>query len=448
MRVEVANAIQTAMWTYYPDLLAAPVPRYTSYPTAAQFSDSVGAADLAARLDAVADDATLSLYVHIPYCHDICWYCGCNTGSANRSQRVASYVDALEREIALVSARLAGRGRVRRIAFGGGSPNSLPLVDFVRLLHQIILCFGIGAADISVELDPRRLDAQWAAAMGAVGVGRVNMGVQTFAPHVQAGIGRIQPLDMVERAMADLRHSGVGDIGFDLLYGLPGQSLADLSDTLDHSIALAPARVALFGYAHMPHLLPRQRRIDGQALPNMDQRFAMAALGYDRLTAAGYQAIGFDHFALPHDNLAVAARNGKLRRNFQGFTDDDSDVLIGLGASAISMFPDLLVQNEKNVGRYRMLVSADRLPAARGVTRSVRDQRIGRLIEDILCNQSIVLGDEDVGPALAHFETRGLVARDGPVLRRLPGGLPYVRAIAATFDPYLRPEERRFSNAI
>ena len=226
------------MWTYHPDLLARPVPRYTSYPTAAQFSDRVGAAEMGQRLDALAPDTPISLYVHIPYCHDICWYCGCNTGAANKAQRLTAYVEALEREVALIAARLNGRGRVTRIAFGGGSPNSLPLVDFIRLMQQLLRCFDAHHAELSVELDPRRLDADWIDAMAAMGVDRVNMGVQTFSPHVQTRIGRIQPLDMVERAVARLDKAGVAT-GFDLMYGLPGQSMDDLSATLDATICRA-----------------------------------------------------------------------------------------------------------------------------------------------------------------------------------------------------------------
>ena len=434
------------MWTYHPDLLARPVPRYTSYPTAAQFSDAVGAADLLARLDRLEAETPLSLYVHIPYCHDICWYCGCNTGAANRTQRLTAYVEALEREMAMVAARLGGRGRVRRIAFGGGSPNSLPLVDFIRLLQQMTRCFDAGDAHVSVELDPRRLDGQWIAAMAAMGVDRVNLGVQTFTPAVQARIGRVQPHDMVERAVEGFARAGVS-VGFDLMYGLPGQGMDDLVATLDASIAMAPARIALFGYAHMPRLLPRQQRIDASDLPDLESRFAMAAQGHDRLVAAGYQAIGFDHFALPGDSLARAAREGRLRRNFQGFTEDDADVLIGMGASAISEFPDLLIQNEKRAGAWREHIAASRFPATRGVLRHGEDRRRGRIIEALLCRGEAHVGTTPT-PDLSRFEDLGLVqCSEGRVLLT-PAARPYARAIAARFDAYLAVEEKRFSHAV
>lgn len=435
------------MWTYHPDLLDRPVPRYTSYPTAAQFSGDVGAGDLARRLENVRTDDALSLYVHIPYCHDICWYCGCNTGAANRVQRLTAYVEALEREIAEVARRLGGRGRVHRIAFGGGSPNSLPLVDFVRLLQQLLLCFDAHHAELSVELDPRRLNAQWIATMAAMGVDRVNLGVQTFTPHVQARIGRIQPLDMVERAVDLLGTAGIAT-GFDLMYGLPGQTPDDLAATLDAAIGMQPARVALFGYAHMPRLLPRQRRIDAGNLPDLATRFAMAAEGHVRLTGAGYDAIGFDHFALPHDGLARASREGRLRRNFQGFTDDPADILLGLGASAISQFPDLIIQNEKQAGPWRELVGRGQLSAVRGTLRSPEDRRRGRIIEALLCRGEAHVGTTHPVPDLSRFEQLGLVRLSEGRVVLARDALPYARSIAACFDAYMQPVEKRFSHAV
>lgn len=436
------------MTAYHPDLLARLVPRYTSYPTAAQFTGAVGARELAAQLDAVSPSTSLSLYVHIPYCHDICWYCGCNTGGANRAARLAAYVEALEQEISLVSARLGGRGKVARIAFGGGSPNALPLLDFVRLQQQLLICFDACDARVSVELDPRGLDEKWIAALAAMGVDRVNLGVQTFAPHVQKAIGRVQPMESVEAAARQLRRRDVA-VGFDLMYGLPHQSQADLIQTLEQAIRLRPARVALFGYAHMPALLPRQRRIDDSALPDNAERFAMAAIGQETLLDAGYRAVGFDHFALPDDSLAITAENGALRRNFQGFTDDDSTILIGLGASAISSFPGVIVQNEKSAGRYRMLVSSGRMTANRGVRRTAADRRTARIIEDILCRQRADIGDVRTPlQRLEPFVARGLIALEGTRLTVLPDGQPYARAIAASFDAYLRPAEGRFSSAI
>jgi len=267
------------MWPYHPDLLATPVPRYTSYPTAAEFDGSVGEKDQLAALAQVS--GAVSLYLHIPFCEKICWYCGCNTGAANRTQRLTSYLDALHREIAMVAALLPASARVRRVALGGGSPNAIQPTDFVRLMDALLLHFPLEDPLISIELDPRTLTADWGAVIGGVGATHASLGVQTFAPHLQEGIGREQPLAMIENSVDLLRKAGITSLNFDLMYGLPGQSLDDLAATIDASIRLKPARIALFGYAHMPSLLPRQRRIDASALPGLATRFAMAARGHE-----------------------------------------------------------------------------------------------------------------------------------------------------------------------
>ena len=438
------------MWPYHPDLLARPVPRYTSFPTAAEFTTDVAATEQAEAI--AASVGPVSLYLHIPFCQQICWYCGCNTGAANKAQRLTSYIDALGQEIDLVSAMLPGERAVSRIAFGGGSPNAIAPLAFVRLLDRTLTAFGATTPVISVEIDPRGFTQEWADVLGATGVSHVSLGVQSFAPAIQARIGRVQPHALIASTLDALRAAGVGSINFDLMYGLPGQTLADLDSTLDDTLALGPDRIALFGYAHVPHLLPRQRRIDASALPDQAARFAMAAHGYERLTAAGYTAVGFDHFALPHDPMAEAVATGELRRNFQGFTDDPAERLIGLGASAISSFPELIVQNEKNAGRYRMMLSQAKLPGALGVRRSRDDRERSLVIEDILCGRtadlSLVIGASGVAAGLAPFLDRGLVALDGNLLVPTASTRPYARSIAAQFDPYRAGGGSRFSSAV
>ncbi|MDD3797796.1 MAG: oxygen-independent coproporphyrinogen III oxidase [Novosphingobium sp.] len=437
------------MWPYYPDLLDKPVPRYTSYPTAAEFRNDVGPKDYAAALEAASGD--VSLYVHIPFCESICWYCACNTGAANRRQRLSTYLDSLHREIALVAAHLPSDARVRRIAFGGGSPNAIAPVDFVRLFSELVMHFPLENPLVSIELDPRTLSPEWGSVVAGIGATHASMGVQTFAPHLQEAIGRIQPIEMIERSAALLRDAGITSLNFDLMYGLPGQSEEDLDETLRLAAGMGANRIALFGYAHVPHLIARQRRIDASALPSKEARFAMAQQGYRQLVDAGYEAIGFDHFALPGDPLAQAALAGTLHRNFQGFTDDAAPVLIGLGASAIGNFPDLLVQNEKNSGRYRMMLSQDILPAALGVRRSAEDRRRGRVIEALLCHGRARL-DADLAretlPGLEPYLCKELCAFEGDELVIMSGGLPYARSIAAQFDPYRQHSPRRFSSAI
>ena len=439
----------SAMWTYYPDLLETPVPRYTSFPTAAEFGPGVGADDCAAALAATTGD--ISLYLHIPFCEQICWYCGCNTGKSNKVQRLSSYLDALHREIAITGVRLGQGSPVRRIAFGGGSPNAISPTDFVRLVDALTLHMPLEDPSWSIELDPRTLASGWGQAMQWVGVTYASLGVQTFDPALQAAIGRVQPDADIARAVDLLRASGIASLNFDLMYGLPGQTLAMLEASLQRTVELGADRVALFGYAHVPHMLPRQRRIDDSALPGQAERFAMAEFGYRFFVDAGYVPVGFDHFAKPGDPMARAVRDGTLKRNFQGFTDDPARTLVGLGASAIGCFPDLLVQNEKNAGRYRMLLSQDRLPAAHGIRRSADDQRRGAVIEALLCHGKASLDAElaaEAAARLAPFAERGLARLDGKVLTIEAGGLPYARTIAALFDPYRQDSVRRFSSAV
>ena len=440
------------MWTYHPELLATPVPRYTSYPTAAEFSDGFASEDLGEALDRVGADEAISLYLHIPYCHLICWYCGCNTGAANKVSRLNAYLDRLEQEIDLVAARLGGRGRVGRIAFGGGSPNAIAPEAFARLVARVRGAFDAHDAVLSVEVDPRGFERDWADALADAGVTRVSLGVQTLSPAIQAAIGRVQPVETIERSVALLRGAGVTSINFDLMYGLPGQSDADLLDTIERSIAMGPDRLAVFGYAHVPHMIPRQRRIDGSALPGAAERFAHAELADRVLTDAGYVAVGFDHFAKPDDALGIATRECTLRRNFQGFTEDPAEILIGLGATAISEFPDRLLQNEKNTGRYHLQVGAGRLAASRGVRRTGEDRVRGNAIEAVLTRGCADLADvpalEGVRARLAPFEERGLVRWSGTVLTLAQGSAPYARSIAATLDAYRPGSAVRFSNAV
>jgi oxygen-independent coproporphyrinogen-3 oxidase len=238
-------------WPYHSELLERPVPRYTSFPTAAEFGPGVDAADADAALRGASGD--LSLYLHIPYCERICWYCGCNTGAANKRQRLASYLDALHREIAIVGARLGPGARVRRIAFGGGSPNAIAPTDFVRLADALTLHMPLADPVWSVELDPRTLTREWCQVLGWVGVSHASLGVQTFEPALQAAIGRIQPDAEIASATAMLREAGIGSLNYDLMYGLPGQTRDHLETTLARTADLGADRIALFGYAHVPH---------------------------------------------------------------------------------------------------------------------------------------------------------------------------------------------------
>jgi oxygen-independent coproporphyrinogen-3 oxidase len=436
------------MWNYYPELLATPVPRYTSYPTAADF----GPLEPGVIERAIAGvDGDVSLYLHIPFCEKICYYCGCNTGAAGKRARVETYLAALHQELATVASLLPQGARVRRIAFGGGSPNAIAPAEFMALVEALHAHFPLRSPEWSIELDPRSLTAEWSHLVREVGITRASMGVQTFAAHCQKAIGREQPTAMICRSIDWLRSGGVTSLNFDLMYGLPHQTMVDLIDSLEHTRMLGADRVAVFGYAHVPHMVPRQTMIPEAALPGAEARFAMAAEAHEFLTANGYEAIGFDHFALPHDPMARVTREGTLRRNFQGFTDDPAEVLIGMGVSAISGFPGLYAQNDKHNGRYRALSAEGRLSANHGIARCAEDALRGDIIEALLCRGEAQLPPALIGEVaerLAPFTARGLAELAGTTLRILPGGLPYARVIASLFDTYRAVTQRRFSSAI
>lgn len=447
------------MPVFYPDLAARSVPRYTSYPTAAEFTDAVGVREHAAALDGLTPADRLSLYVHVPYCHEICWYCGCNTGPVGRTSRLHAYVEALIAEIALIAER--SNGRVSRVHFGGGSPNALAPVQFERIAEAIRTHFtGAGEAEWAVELDPRHLDAAFCTMLARNGVSRASLGAQTFDLGIQARINRLQPFRLVARCVEELRGAGIGRINLDLMYGLPGQTLDTIARTVTLARTLMPDRVAMFGYAHLPRLLPRQRMIEERDLPDVEARFWQSALARDLWLEAGYQAIGFDHYGRAEDSLTIAARSGTLRRNFQGFTDDEATAVIGLGASSISLFPGLIVQSEKHVGRYRMKAHNNQLATAKGVVRSPDDQRRGAVIERLLCDGRVDLIElgwssaaasramADAAPQLAMLEERGLIRRHDRGLVILPAGEPYARLAAVAFDTYRSAPTDRFSQAV
>jgi oxygen-independent coproporphyrinogen-3 oxidase len=442
-----------SMWKYHPELLATPVPRYTSYPTAAEFHEGIGEADQANGLAGVAPDEEISLYIHIPYCREICWYCGCNTGAANKSQRLSNYLDRLAQEIELVASKLEGRGRTVRIAFGGGSPNAITPNQFLKLVQQLQSAFSLSSAlELSIEIDPRGFDEGFAQVVAQAGVTRASLGVQTFSPHIQAAIGRVQPRSVIERSVSLLRDAGINSLNFDLMYGLPQQDEADLLDSIEASHDLGADRLAVFGYAHVPHMVPRQRRIDAAALPDAALRFRQAMLAHDWLVSNNWIAVGFDHFARSHDPLATAVHEKRVRRNFQGFTDDRCDTLIGLGASAISRFSGALVQNERNSGRYGMKVGLGHLAGVRGVSTPKPERLRGRLIEELLCqgtaNISNLSDRDPIRYRLRAFEYAKLIRWSDWQLDLLPDAVPYARTVAAALDPWRASSATQFSTAV
>jgi oxygen-independent coproporphyrinogen-3 oxidase len=306
----------------------------------------------------------------------------------------------------------------------------------------------------AIELDPRHVRPELVQTLAAIGINRASLGVQTFAPHVQAAMGRVQPFATVERAVGRLRDAGIANINFDLMYGLPRQSAADIRETIDLAIALNPQRLAVFGYAHVPWFKPRRRLINEAYLPGVTERFQQMKTARQKLYLHGYAPIGLDHFALPSDELAVAVRAGRLHRNFQGYTDDDSAVLIGLGCSSIGRLPQGFVQNASNVADYTQRVSAGELPTVRGIALNDDDRMRGGIIETLMCYLRAELPPRSgllevpAQETLRALQREGLVHQDGDVIMVPESARPFVRLVAAAFDSYLPNHGARHSAAV
>lgn len=319
-------------------------PRYTSYPSANHFDASVDAGLHRRWLSALDQTTSLSIYLHVPYCRQLCWYCGCNT-FLTRGGDIGDFVTTLMMEMDLVASALGSR-TVGEIHWGGGTPNVLSAAEFLRIIHHIDFWFDVRPdVEHAIELDPRYITPELAQAYAAAGVGRVSLGVQDLNAHVQEAIGRVQPFEQLREGVRILREAGLKEISFDLMYGLPHQSTGDLARSIRLAAELRPKRIALFGYAHVPWFKRRQRLIDATALPGAHERFDQAELAGRMLNDLGYQSIGLDHFARADDALAKAAHEGKLHRNFQGYVAEASRAIIGIGPSAISHLPGGYAQN-------------------------------------------------------------------------------------------------------
>ena len=424
------------------------VPRYTSYPTAPQFTSSVGAKEYSTWLSALPASATLSVYIHVPYCAQLCHYCGCHTKAVRRREPVDAYAERLGDETTQVARHLGG-GKIVHLHWGGGTPSILGEQELVRIFAKLTECFSLSAdCEHAIELDPRYTTRELARTLAAIGVTRASFGVQDFNVHIQHAIGRIQPFATVQRAVGELRDAGIDRINLDLMYGLPGQT----TDDVRRSAALAagllqPHRLAYFGYAHVPWLKPHQRLIDESRLPNADERLRQAKAARETIVSLGYRAVGLDHFARPDDELAIAAGQGRLHRNFQGYTIDRADALIGLGASAIGRFPQGFIQNASDVGSYAQIVAGGQLASRRGITVSPEDRLRGYIIERIMCDFSVDLdelpvraSEKDFDAELAAvmpFAAEGLVQLEGKRIKVTAKGRPFVRLVAAAFDAYL-----------
>lgn len=430
-------------WQAY---LARRAPRYTSYPAAPYFHGGVRAADYRTKLGAVPVYEPLSLYIHIPFCRQLCWYCGCNMRVENVYERTKPYLDALCREIATVGAALKGRGRTVNLHFGGGTPNYFRPHDLERILTRVEEGPGLtDDAGLAIELDPRLVQPGDIPALKALGFTRLSMGIQDFNPAVQAAINRHQSFALIESLVGQIRRTGFEDLSFDILYGLPKQTRQSFDATLDQVVHLNPDRISVFGYAHLPAALPRQRLIDDADLPDEEMRMALAEQADEHLCAAGYQRIGFDHYARPGTPIAEAVRTGRLKRNFQGFTEDQADTILGFGASAIGFIDGLYVQNEKDIRTYAETARGGALPIVKGLQRTPLQDLTARIISDLLCRLTADLAPlfaalpasraAEICTGLKPFIRDGLLAISGTRLMLCPDAAPLARLVAMTIDP-------------
>ncbi|MDI1363418.1 MAG: oxygen-independent coproporphyrinogen III oxidase [bacterium] len=435
-------------------------PRYTSYPTALQFSGEVNGALYGDWLAGLDPHEPVSVYAHIPFCNRLCWYCGCNTRVVKKPALISEYVDYLINELALVEARLPGRLKAGAVHLGGGTPNVLSRDDLVRLFGALRHVFPFApGVEISAELDPAVLTEAWVKAAAFHGLTRASLGVQDLAPHVQEAVNRIEPFDVVARAVGWLRQAEIASINLDLMYGLPRQTVDDVVSTLDAILTLRPERIALFGYAHVPWARPHQKLLNEAELPDAEARFEQSQVAADRLARAGYVAIGLDHFALPSDALAAGAAAGSLRRNFQGYTTDPHPTLIGLGASSIGRLPQGFVQNASNEVAWRAAISEGRLPVARGVVLTDDDRLRGDVIERLMCDFAVDLGQiaarhgvlpsvfADDRVRLQRLVADGLVVVNGDQVVLTPEGRPFVRLAAQAFDRH-STDDHGFSRVV
>jgi oxygen-independent coproporphyrinogen-3 oxidase len=440
---------------------AKPVPRYTSYPTAPHFSGDVGEAKVRKWLAALDQSAKLSLYAHIPFCDTLCWFCGCHTRHTLQYKPIAAYLEVLKQEIEQVGDLVHSAARVTNLHFGGGSPTILHAED----LKAVIACFKANfrfdaQAEIAFEIDPRDFTDEKMDALAEAGMNRASIGVQDFDPDVQAAINRFQSVEETRRIVEGLRARGVRSLNIDALYGLPRQSLDRVLSSLRHVTDMRPDRIALFGYAHVPWMKKHMSMISEADLPSPLERFEQAQAAAELLVSLGYERIGFDHFALPADSMAVAARAGRLKRNFQGYTDDPATALIGFGASSISEFPQGYAQNAPATGDYMRRVRAGEISTVRGYKFLPDDRMRKAFIEQLLCNFRVdafafteQFGDGArplFGEAMLYAQghTDGLCTWSDGIFAVTERGRPFVRTIAAQFDAFLNVGAARHSIAV
>ena len=441
-------------------------PRYTSYPTADRFAEAFGPEDYAAALrerrDAGASAPPLSLYVHIPFCESLCYYCACNKVVTRHRERATQYLAYLARETRLQAAQLGRRAAVSQLHLGGGTPTFLSDAELGELLAMLRESFDfMPGGEWSIEIDPRTVDATRLASLAALGFNRLSFGVQDFDPEVQKAVHRIQPAHQVFGLMANARALGFKSINADLIYGLPRQNDASFERTMAQVCELRPDRIALYAYAHLPERFKPQRRIAAEELPDAAARVRMLSRAIATLSDAGYVYIGMDHFALPDDPLAVAKRQGRLQRDFQGYSTQPEGDLVALGVSAIGRIGATYSQNAKTLESYYDLLDQGRLPVVRGLALSRDDVLRRAVIMAVMCRGRVVF--DAIGEAhridfrhyfAAEFAALGPLAAQGLVrvsdqdIEVTAQGWFVVRAIAMVFDRYCRENRTRFSRVV
>jgi oxygen-independent coproporphyrinogen-3 oxidase len=437
------------------------LPRYTSYPTAANFDTRVNARTYRRWLGAIPEGSAASLYLHVPFCASLCWFCGCNTSVVHSVGALERYATAMVAEIESAAAAIGHRLPVRHIHWGGGTPTALPAplmqtIDAALRRHFMI----DGATEIAIELDPRTLPATAEVDLRALGIGRASLGVQDFSPIVQDAIGRHQSVAETRDAAMVARAAGARSINLDLVYGLPQQTVASLEATIASVLEIEPDRIALYGYAHVPWMQKRQAVLAGFDLPDAAARLCQQTRAAAMLVEAGYRRIGLDHFAKPDDPMAQARGTPRLRRNFQGYTLDDAAVLIGFGASAISALPQGYAQNVTRTIEYLDAIETATLATARGIARTAQDDLRSRIIERLMCDLTVDVASiadaagmdaatlDDAWPQLEPLEIDGLIQRNGAIVTVTEAGWPFLRCVAACFDQYLDPQASRHAAAI
>lgn len=436
-------------------LFDAKVPRYTSYPTAPHFSDQIGPDQMRAWTMSVPANGQVSLYIHIPFCRRLCWFCACRTQGTATAAPVAAYLETLRAEIDMLAQTLPEGVSLNRLHWGGGTPTLLSPEMIKALAGKIatVLPFAPGA-EFSVEIDPNEIDVPRLDALVTAGMTRASIGVQDFDPQIQTVIGRDQSFEITADAVEKLRSAGVHSLNADILFGLPHQNRERITDSVTKLLSLNPDRVALYGYAHVPWMARRQSLIPSDALPTPAERLSLFDVARRLFEWDGYVQVGIDHFAVPDDSLAKAQAAGQLRRNFQGYTDDQSDTLIGLGASAISRFPQGYVQNNPATSRYVGAIESGQFATNRGHVFAGDDLLRARIIERIMCDFEVTAAEfgKDASRVLVWMKDAeqafdGTLVLKDDKLKIPPTARALTRMVARFFDAY-SVEEGRHASAI